>query len=75
MGFVTMSDTTALRKKATLFRRIASITTSGGSIADRILLHLAERLEHEATASEWKSDPNSRHDADRRPVLRPLQPG
>ena len=56
-----MSDTTALRKKATLFRRIASITTSGGSIADRILLHLA--------------DPNSRHDADRRPVLRPLQPG
>jgi len=61
-----MSDAIELRKKAILFRRIAGITTSGGSSADRVLLHLAERLDHEAAASEWESDPSS-HDAASRP--------
>ena len=54
-----MSDAAELREKAILFRRIASIKTSGGSSADRVLLYLAERLEDEAAVAERKSDPSS----------------
>ena len=50
-----MSDVAALRGKSALFRRIASIPTSGGHSADRVLLHLAERLDHEAASAEGQS--------------------
>jgi hypothetical protein len=54
-----MSDVAALHGKSALFRRIASIPTSGGGSADRILFHLAERLDHEAASAEGQSDPSS----------------
>jgi len=57
-----MPDAAELRRKAALFRRIASIATSGGGSADRLLLHLAERLDNEAAAAEGKSDRSSPHD-------------
>ena len=41
-----------LRKKAALCRRAASIPTSGSSNADRILVALAEQLEHDAALRE-----------------------
>jgi hypothetical protein len=41
-----------LRKKAALFRRIANIRTIGGGSADHVLLHLADRLDHDAAAAE-----------------------
>ena len=53
-----MSHAVELRKKAALFRRIARIPTSGGSPVDRVLLHLADRLDHEAGARERLSDPS-----------------
>jgi hypothetical protein len=40
------------RRKAALFRRVANIPTSGGSLADRALLRLAEQFEHEASSLE-----------------------
>jgi hypothetical protein len=40
------------RKKAALCRRAASIPTSGSSNADRILMALAEQLEHDAALCE-----------------------
>jgi hypothetical protein len=57
-GMLTMSDAGEFRRKSTLFRRIASIATSGGHSADRVLIHLAERLEHEAALAERQSSPN-----------------
>jgi hypothetical protein len=39
-----------LRRKAALCRRAASIPTSGSGNADRILVALAEQLEHDAAA-------------------------
>jgi hypothetical protein len=41
-----------LRRKAALCRRAASISTSGSGRTDRILLGLAEQLEHEAALRE-----------------------
>jgi hypothetical protein len=41
-----------LRRKAALCRRAASIPTSGSGGTDRILLVLAEQLEHEAVELE-----------------------
>jgi hypothetical protein len=41
-----------LRRKAALCRRAASIPTSGSGNADRILLALAEQLEHDAALRE-----------------------
>jgi hypothetical protein len=41
-----------LRRKAALCRRAASIPTSGSGSADRILLTLAEQLEHDAEFRE-----------------------
>jgi len=41
-----------LRRKAALCRRAAGIPTSGSSNADRILLALAEQLEHDALLQE-----------------------
>jgi len=44
-------DTVAeLRSKATEIRRLASVPTSGGHCADRVLIQIAERLEYEAAA-------------------------
>jgi hypothetical protein len=37
-----------LREKASLYRRLASIPTDGGRDEDRLLLTVAEQLEHEA---------------------------
>jgi hypothetical protein len=51
-----------LRKKAALCRRAASIPTSGSGNADRILMALAEQLEHDAALCErqlQKDDPTA----------------
>jgi hypothetical protein len=40
------------RRKAALFRRVANIPTSGGSLANRALLRLAAQFEHEASSLE-----------------------
>jgi hypothetical protein len=37
------------RRKAALFRRVANIPTSGGRLADRALLRLADQLDYEAS--------------------------
>ena len=47
-----MPEVTQLRKKAELCRRLASIPTSGGHLADRALLPLAEKLDREAIKTE-----------------------
>jgi hypothetical protein len=44
-----------LRRKAALCRRAASVPTTGSTNADRILLELAEQLEHEAELREQQS--------------------
>jgi hypothetical protein len=49
-----MSDVVELRKKAALFRRVANIPTTGGSLADRALHRLADRLDHDAAAAEHR---------------------
>jgi hypothetical protein len=41
-----------LRRKAALCRRAAGIPTDGAANADRVLLALAERLEHDALLRE-----------------------
>jgi hypothetical protein len=41
-----------LRTKAALFRRVASVPTSGSTSADRVLIELAKTLDHEAAAIE-----------------------
>lgn len=51
-----MSEAAALRRKSALFRHIAGIATSGGGGADRVLLHLAECLDHEAAYAERQSN-------------------
>ena len=55
----TMADAVELRRKAALYRRIARIPTSGGGPADRVLLHLADRLDEEAAAAERLAGSNS----------------
>jgi hypothetical protein len=40
------------RRKAALFRRVANIPTSGGRLADRALLRLADQLDYEASCLE-----------------------
>ena len=50
-----------LRRKAALCRRAASVPTSGSTNADRILLDLAEQLEHKAELYEQQSQ-SSRSD-------------
>jgi hypothetical protein len=47
-----MSAAEYLRQKAALYRRLATIKTSGGHLADRVLLANAEKLESEAAALE-----------------------
>jgi hypothetical protein len=41
-----------LRQKSALYRRLASVPTTGGSTADRLLIKLAEQCEREAEALE-----------------------
>jgi hypothetical protein len=43
---------TALRQKASLYRRVASVPTEGGHNEDRLLRALADQLEREAVESE-----------------------
>jgi hypothetical protein len=43
------------RRKAALFRRVANIPTSGGRLADRPLLRLADQLDYEASCIEQRS--------------------
>jgi hypothetical protein len=47
-----MSDAASLRKRASEYRRVVSVRTSGGARADRVLVAIAERLEYEAAASD-----------------------
>jgi hypothetical protein len=48
-----------LRRKAALCRRAAGIPTSGSGNADRILLALAEQLEHDAALRERRLQENA----------------
>jgi hypothetical protein len=48
-----------LRRKAALCRRAASIPTSGSGNADRILLTLAEQLDHDAALRERNLQENA----------------
>jgi len=43
---------TALRQRAGLYRRVASVPTEGGHHEDRLLLAMADQLEREATELE-----------------------
>jgi hypothetical protein len=54
-----MPDADDRRRKARLFRRVASIPTEGGHVADRALEVLAEQLEAEGggAANTEGSDP------------------
>jgi hypothetical protein len=54
-----MSDAAELRRKSTLLKRIASIAIFGGARPDCVLLHLAERLDHEAASAEEEINPGS----------------
>jgi hypothetical protein len=47
-----MESVNELRNKAALFRRVASVPTSGSTTADRVLIALAATLDHEAAAIE-----------------------
>jgi len=47
-----VADVRELRRKAALCRRVARIPTSGAGNADRILIGLAEKLEHDALLRE-----------------------
>ena len=47
-----MPDARELRRGAALCRRMASIPTAGGHRADRILVQLAQKLEHAAREAE-----------------------
>jgi hypothetical protein len=47
-----MTDAKDLRKKAQQARRAASIRTTSGQAADRQLLAMAVRLEHEAEQAD-----------------------
>ncbi|MDB5410298.1 MAG: hypothetical protein JWL84_5210 [Rhodospirillales bacterium] len=47
-----MKRTDELRKKAALCRQTASVPTNGSTSADRVLIRLAETLEHEAATIE-----------------------
>jgi hypothetical protein len=49
-----MQKSTGLRQKAKLLRRIASVPTWGGHHADRELLALADKLDHEAASGSAK---------------------
>jgi hypothetical protein len=58
-----------LRRMAALYRRAATIPTSGSSNADRLLLVLAEQLEHDAALRERQLQKDaSDHSPDRRPT-------
>ena len=52
MGTIMLTRARELRRKAALCRRVARIPTSGSGSADRILMTLAEQLEHEAALRE-----------------------
>jgi hypothetical protein len=47
-----MVDPLSLRREAALYRRLASVPTSGGWNADRLLIAIAGRLEQKAAAAE-----------------------
>lgn len=47
-----MVDPLSLRREAALYRKRASVPTSGGWTADRLLIAIAERLEQKAAATE-----------------------
>jgi len=51
-----MTDAQELRLKAALYRRVASIPTQGGRMADRALITLAKRLEREAEFEPEEED-------------------
>jgi hypothetical protein len=51
-----MSTTTDHKRTADLYRRLASIPTSGGYRADRELLALADKLDSEIAISEPGAD-------------------
>lgn len=50
-----MSDAKELREKANQARRAASVRTCSGQAADRQLLALAIRLEHQAEQAEKRA--------------------
>ena len=70
-GMFMVAQLRELRKKAALCRRVASIPTSGSSNADRILMALAEQLEHDAALRERQLQKDV---SDRPPNKRPTVP-
>jgi|SRR5580700_6548866 hypothetical protein len=52
-----MSGATDLRRKAGMYKRMAAVRTSGGHEADRQLLTLADKLDHEAARLEGQTEP------------------
>jgi hypothetical protein len=52
-----MNRATNLRQMADRCRRMAAVPTSGGHCADRQLLILADKLEHEAAGLEGQTAP------------------
>jgi len=69
-GMLMPSKVRELRRKAALCRRAASIPTSGSSNADRILVALAEQLEHDAALRERQLQKDvSERPPNRRPTV------
>jgi hypothetical protein len=54
-----MNRATDLRRIANLCRRVAAVPTAGGHRADRLLVTLAEQLDHEAAMLEGQTEPSS----------------
>jgi len=61
-----MSKPTDLKRTADLYRRLASIPTSGGYRADQVLLALADKLDREISTS----DPGKSREASRAQTAR-----
>ena len=58
-----------LRRKAAVCRRAAGIPTDGAGNADRILMALAEKFEHEAAVLEARRDEPSTRFLGAEPLL------
>jgi hypothetical protein len=50
-----MDRATNLRRTAGLYKRLASVPTSGGHCSDRLLLTLADELDREAAELDGRS--------------------
>lgn len=58
-----MSERVELRLRAKVYRQLASIPTAGGHEVDRVLLAIADDLEHEAAILDANRGPRLAADA------------